>query len=102
MIDRSAARSLVLETLSAIPVPSPHDGWVILDEHTIERGWGWVFFYDSRRHRETGDFRFSVAGNSPHLVRRTDGAVFVAGTALPVEDYIKDFEAGGGLSIRCS
>ena len=102
MIDHVAARSLVLGRLVAMPAPSPDDEWVILDEHTIERSWGCVFFHDSRRHRETGDFRFSVVGNAPHLVRRTVGAMFVAGTCLPVEHYIEDFEAGGRLTVRCS
>jgi Immunity protein 35 len=75
---------------------------VVLDQHTIERGWGWVFFYDSRRHQETGDSRYLVAGNAPFFVRRSDGAVFVSGTARPVEDYIGDFEAGGHLTEPCT
>jgi hypothetical protein len=93
VIDHAAARALIADRLAAWPPPAPDDGWVILDEHTIERGWGWVFFYDSRRHRETGNHRFAVAGNVPYLVRRADGAVFETGTAFPVEHYIKDFGA---------
>lgn len=102
MIDHADARSLVQDHLAAMPVPSPDDEWVILDEYTIERGWGWVFFYDSRRYRETGDIHFAVAGNAPYFVRQSDGAVFEAGTALPVEDYIADFEAGGHRIRRCT
>lgn len=48
MIDRNRARELVLEKIRK------HD-CVIVDEHTIERPFGWVFFYDGRRHVETGD-----------------------------------------------
>jgi hypothetical protein len=83
-----------------MPAASPDDEWIILDEHTIERDWGWVFFYDSRQYHTLGDFRFAVAGNAPYFIRRSDGAVFVAGTALPVEEYIRDFEAGGRLAVR--
>ena len=93
MLNHAAARALIADWLAARPAPAPDDEWVILDEHTIERGWGWVFFYDSRRHRETGDFRFAVAGNAPFIVRRSDGAVFVTGTAFPIEHYIAEFEA---------
>jgi hypothetical protein len=93
VIDQAAARALIADRLAAMPPASPDDGWVILDEHTIERRWGWVFFHDSRRHQETGDSRFAVAGNAPYIVRRADGAVFVTGTARPVEEYIAEFEA---------
>jgi hypothetical protein len=102
MLDLAAARSLIQEQIAAEPAPTPDDELVILDEHTMERDWGWVFFYDSRRYRETGNSRFLVAGNAPFFVRRTDGAVFTAGTAYPVEHYIEDFESGGNLVQRCS
>jgi hypothetical protein len=92
MVDHAAARALVMAQLGA--PPSLDDEWVILDEYTVERPWGWVFFYDSRRYQETRDLRFAVAGNAPYFVRRADGAIFVAGTAFPVEHYIERFEAG--------
>ncbi len=34
---------------------------VILDEHTIERPWGWVFFYTSRGWRD-GDMQYALGG----------------------------------------
>jgi hypothetical protein len=82
-----------------MPVELPGDEWVILDHCTIEREWGWVFFYDSQLHRQTGDFKFAVAGNAPYFVRKNDGTVFTAGTAAAIEHYIEDFEAGGDLVV---
>ena len=73
MIDHVAARAWIAGRLAAMPAASPDDEWVVLDEHTIERGWGWVFFYDSRRHRQTGEFRFAVAGNTPFFVHSSNG-----------------------------
>jgi len=101
-IDFAVARSLVQSRIAARSAPSAGDEWILLDECTIERDWGWVVFYGSRRYRETGDIRFSVVGNAPFFVRQEDGATFRAGTARPVEDYIADFEAGGCLTIRCA
>jgi hypothetical protein len=101
MIDHATARSLVGTQLAAMGPAFPSDEWVIVDEYTIERAWGWVFFYDSRSHRETGAMEFAVLGNAPFLVRRADGAVFGAGTAYPIDVYIKDFEEGGRLIWRC-
>ena len=93
MIDHAAARSLVQQQLAAEAAAYGGDECVVLDQYTFERDWGWVFFYNSRRYQETGDFSDQLAGNAPYFVRKADGAVFVAGTALPVEEYIADFES---------
>src|SRR5688572_26125898 len=102
MIDFTEARSLIVAQIATWPAPSPDDEWVILDAHTIERDWGWVFFYGPRRYQDTGDFRFAVAGNAPFFVRRADGEVYSSGTAHSIEDYIVDFESGGSLTTRCT
>jgi hypothetical protein len=60
---------------------------VLLKDQTIERSFGWVFFYDSKRHNETRDLRDAVAGNAPIVVTRDE-----TGTALPLEAYLKDFD----------
>jgi hypothetical protein len=65
---------------------------VLLDSETIEKGFGWVFFYDSKEHAKTGDFRYALAGNAPVVVTRTDGAIHETGTALPLEKYLERFE----------
>ena len=65
---------------------------VILDEHTIERPWGWVFFYTSRGWRD-GDFQYAVGGNAPIIVNRFDGTTRSTGTAQPIDHYISEYEA---------
>ena len=64
----------------------------LVDNLTIERSFGWVFFYNSREHIETGDFRYALAGNAPIVVTRADGAIHETGTAFPLEHYLKRFE----------
>jgi hypothetical protein len=59
-----------------------------VDDHEL----GWVVFYDSRPHDETGEFRFAVAGNAPYLVSREDGTLFVTGTAPPFEERLRSAE----------
>ena len=71
------------------------DTLVILEEETIERPWGWVFFYTSRLWRETGDFRYALAGNAPLIVERDSGRILPTGTALPLEQYIENYERTG-------
>jgi hypothetical protein len=74
--------------------PDPH--WpdkpemivVRVDEHEL----GWLVFYDSRPHHETGDFRFAIAGNAPYLVSQYDGTMFATGTAAPFEERVREAE----------
>ena len=64
---------------------------VLLEQHTIERTFGWVFFYNARRYLGTGDFRDALAGNAPIVVTGADGRVHETGTAYPLEHYLKAF-----------
>ena len=75
-------------------VPKDDFRLAILDEETIEADFGWVFFYDSRKHQETGELSDALAGNAPILVSRRDGSLHATGTAHPIEHYIDNF-------IRC-
>ena len=59
----------------------------ILDAQTLERPYGWVFFYNVPGH--------VIAGNAPMLVTRADGKLRSLGTALPVEEYLARFEQTG-------
>jgi hypothetical protein len=38
-----------------------------------------------------------LAGNGPILVLKEDGSIHVFGTALPVDDYLKEFEKNIGI-----
>jgi hypothetical protein len=64
----------------------------IVDEQTIEKSFGWVFFYNSKDYLETGDFRSMLVGNAPLIVDKNDGSLHETGTAKPVSDYISDYE----------
>ena len=91
MITKDEARTLEFAELSktwGIEDDEP----VIIDEHTIERAFGWVFFYDSLRHQQTQSLGDSLAGNAPVIVNRFDGLLHYPGTALPTEEYIRAYE----------
>ena len=65
---------------------------MLVDEHTIERAWGWFFFYNSKRYLETRDFLYALAGNAPYIVNRHTGELRPTGRARPIEDYIAEYE----------
>ena len=64
----------------------------IVDEATIERPYGWVFFYQSRSFLETGDFSDQLAGNGPVLVDRINWNLKTFGTSKDIEEYLTEFE----------
>ena len=46
---------------SAFPSSNPQDlDLVLVEEAMMEKEFGWVFFYDNRKHLETGDFRYAI------------------------------------------
>jgi hypothetical protein len=64
---------------------------VMLDSNTLEREFGWVFFYNSKLYVETGDISHALAGNAPIVVTSIDGRIHVTGTARPLEHYLAVF-----------
>jgi hypothetical protein len=75
------------------------EAFVILDECTIERSWGWVFFYTSKGWC-AGDANYAIAGNAPLIVGRFTGAMHSTGTARPIEHYIENYELTGNPHTR--
>lgn len=91
MIDKEAAKRLATDYVKRDSRFT--DEVIILDQFTIEKPYGWVFFYDSKRYVETKDIGFALAGNGPLIVEKLDGSLHVLGTALPVEDSLREFES---------
>lgn len=65
----------------------------LVDRCTIEKSFGWVFFYQSKRYLGTGEFSDSLAGNAPIVVAKADGRIHETGTAFPLEHYLKQLAA---------
>jgi hypothetical protein len=69
------------------------DRLIVVNEETIEKEYGWVFFFDSLKHLETGDDSYLVAGNAPVVVEKNDGGIHVLATVPPLERWIDQYEA---------
>ena len=89
-IDKQQAQEIIEQRLKAA---SP--AVAIIPEATIEKAWGWVFFYDSAAYLEGEDDDGWLCGNAPYIVERKTGMVHETGTADPIEYYIENFEATG-------
>ena len=65
----------------------------VLENETIEKEWGWIFFYQSKAYLESGDFRDMLGGNAPIIVNRSTGILSETGTAFDIEHYIIEYES---------
>jgi hypothetical protein len=96
MLTKQEARAIALSQASGAASELPSgDEIIILDNSTIERQWGWMFFYTSKRWQETKDIRHALAGNAPIIVEKSTGKLHIAGTAHPALYYIQRFELTG-------
>ncbi len=65
---------------------------VLVDSHTREETFGWVFFYTSEDYIRTGETKYALAGNAPLIVNRNSGKIIVTGTAYSIEHYIEEYK----------
>jgi len=91
-MDKAEAQSLIEKELARDQNSHQPIDVVVLEKETIERDWGWVFFYQSKKYMETGKFRDGLAGNAPYIVNRKSGQITLTGTAHPIEHYIHEYE----------
>lgn len=95
MITRDEALRIAHERINAWQGAIAGDSLIILDAQTIEKDWGWVFFYTSRLWHETGDIGYAIAGNAPFIVERDSGRVLALGTAGSLKHYLDRYERYG-------
>jgi hypothetical protein len=93
MINHQQARQIATDWLMAHPARGSEGPLElrILDEHTIEADFGWVFFWQSQRVLATHNSSDQLAGNATLIVDRRDGALHATGTAHPIQHYIQRF-----------
>jgi hypothetical protein len=92
MIDKNSARKLVQAYINS-SYQVEGDSIIILNEETLDKDYGWIFFYTSRRYLKTKLISHMLAGNGPILVEKESGALIQLSTAVPLEESIRDYEA---------
>lgn len=71
---------------------APEETPVIFDECTIEKPWGWVFFYNNERYFRTRDHRWIWVGPGPIFFHRESGEIREFGSGANLEEEIYDYE----------
>jgi hypothetical protein len=92
MMNLEEAQSLVQAKLDKNIDPNNDNRCVILEEETIEREWGWVFFYQSKKYVTSGDVEDMLVGNAPYIVNKKNVQLLLTGTAYDIDHYINEYE----------
>lgn len=94
MLTRDKAREKIESKINE-PDPYWHDKpkLVIDDKHTIEKEWGWVFFYNTSEYLKSGKLAEALMGNAPYIVNKNTGEVIETGSAYDIEHYINEYES---------
>ena len=72
---------------------------LLLDD-TLDRDYGWIFFFQTQEWIEAQHFEKMLAGNAPFLVEKVGGKLVQFGTVLPVEDYLRRYEAEKPCTVK--
>jgi len=65
---------------------------VLLQDKTLEKDFGWVFFYTTKKFQETGDKKFLMPGNGPLVVDRLGGATHFLTSSMPPARAVEEYE----------
>jgi hypothetical protein len=88
------AKAKVVEELEKISQCCPHSTqFVLMEDSTIEKPWGWVFFYQNKQFVDTKTMVQQIAANAPFIVNRRTGKVTKTGTAYDLTQYLQVYEA---------
>lgn len=89
-IEFGRAREIARETVAAL---ADHHDYVLMEDQTVERPFGWVFFYTTRGYLMTRDPQHLVPGTAPFAVHRANGSVHHLATSVPPGQAIAIYES---------
>jgi hypothetical protein len=100
VLTREEAKQLVYARINIeAPFAAEPLELAIIDNETIEKEYGWVFFYQTKEYLKTGSIVDALVGNAPYIVNKYTGELEETGTANPIEYYIEKYEERSGYSI---
>jgi hypothetical protein len=81
-------KQIVLEKLKEGFGEEVENELVIIEQATIRKEYGWIFFWTSKKHFETKDDNYALAGNTPFIVDNLTGELIVLDTAYDINFLI--------------
>jgi hypothetical protein len=89
MLDLETAKRKVLSFLNTT-YSIEGDELAIREDFFIEKDYGWIFSYDSKKFFETGEFRFRRVGNHPVLILKDSGEIYLVATTQILENVLSE------------
>jgi hypothetical protein len=65
---------------------------VLIEDASLDYDEYSVFFYQSKKYFESGNFSDLLAGNAPLIIDKYKGEIHTTGTANDIEYYLRSFE----------
>jgi hypothetical protein len=75
----------------AIVKNNPNEELVIQTEKTIQKEYGWIFFYTTKKYLETRDPKYLIPGNGPIIVTHDGSTKFLTASISP-DQAIQEYE----------
>ena len=85
-------RAQALQVVQAYVTAFTDGRGVILHKQTIEKPYGWIFFYQDRDYLRSRDPSIALRNNGPLIFNRHTGEYHVTGTPLPLDAYVAAYE----------
>ncbi|MGB7468804.1 MAG: YrhB domain-containing protein, partial [Candidatus Acidiferrum sp.] len=89
-INKGQALEIARKTIATL---KPGTELVILEEKTVEKDFGWVFFFTTKKYLQTHNPSDLLPGNSPLVVERADGSTHFLSTSVPPKKAIEEYES---------
>jgi|HubBroStandDraft_6_1064221.scaffolds.fasta_scaffold37601_3 hypothetical protein len=89
-ITKDQALEIARKTIATL---KPGTDLVILEDKTVEKDFGWVFFYTTKKYLQTHNRSDLLPGNSPLVVERSDASTHLLSTSLPPNKAIEEYES---------
>ncbi len=96
MLNMDSAINIVNEYL--VQQVDSNEELAIAKEGKIEKNYGWIFFYNTKKYLDTKEISYALAGNGPVVVEKRNGQVTFLGTGKTIEKVIEEFERTKGFS----
>ncbi|HEX8463675.1 MAG TPA: hypothetical protein VF627_03570 [Abditibacterium sp.] len=65
---------------------------VVMDEYTIDKPYGWIFFWNTLKFHETKDRKFSIVGGGRSAFETSDSSITILPSYLDTQDAIEEYE----------
>jgi Immunity protein 35 len=88
MLNLESAKLKVLKYLNT-KNKLDNDVLAIREDFIVEKEYGWIFSYDSKKFLETGEFRYRRIGNHPILIFKDNGEIYPVTNISDLEIIVK-------------